>query len=40
VTKWSAAEVDGMEITDLNDWIEEAVDHAKAVRDAREAAQP
>ena len=38
VTGWSAAEIDGMEIADLSDWLEEAADHARAVKAAREAA--
>ena len=42
VTGWSAAEIDGMEIADLTDWLEEAGEHARAtneaIREARERA--
>ncbi|MDD2870081.1 GpE family phage tail protein [Neomegalonema sp.] len=38
VTGWAASEIDGMEISDLNDWLEEAILHAKATRAAREGA--
>lgn len=39
VTGWSAAEIDGMEIADLTDWLEEAAGHAKAVNEAIKAAR-
>lgn len=39
VTGWSAAEIDGMEIADLTDWLEEAAEHAKATAEAIKAAR-
>lgn len=39
VTGWSAAEIDGMEIADLTDWLEEAAEHSKAINEAVKAAR-
>lgn len=39
VTGWSAAEIDGMEIADLADWLEEAAEHSKAINEAIKAAR-
>lgn len=39
VTGWSAGEIDGMEIADLTDWLEEAAEHSKAVNEAIRAAR-